>query len=219
MDFLTQAREILQVADKGLRGVMEKAVQAGQYSVVTHLVEIATALDRVSRECAGVKLVADSEQADTRLIGVQVASAAPVTPSNSLKRVAATTRQAKLEYPKFACDEGRLVKIGWSKREKAEYEHKAPREAALAVYVVLSKVQPAIAFKMEELLPIRLPDGTEVPSYQSYLVLAWLRHMNQIEKRANDSYLWIAEEISASSFDRAWDATPRRGVPERRKGK
>lgn len=116
-------------------------------------------------------------------------------------------RVAVTGYPKFERDGERLVKIGWSKREKAEYEHRVPRETARCVYLELAKVAASV-FRMEELLPFNLPDGVEVPSCQTYLVLAWLRYIGQIEKRANDSYQWVARGLNDPSLEKAWDATP-----------
>jgi hypothetical protein len=216
MELFAEAREILVGADRSLRALLERAVKAGRYSDVARIAEMAKALELVSRESSSTASLGESAAAtvETR------PSLAPTFESASVGTTSARAGKhranAKVDYPKFERSEDRLVKIGWSKREKAEYEHKAQRDAALAAYLQLGKVT---TFRMEELLPIQFPDGTEVPSYLSYLVLAWLRHINQIEKCANDSYRWVVEEISASTFDRAWEATPRRGAPVRKKGK
>jgi hypothetical protein len=214
MDLISEARAILRAADRELRGLMEKAVQAGRYSDVARLVEIAKAINHVASEWTGEGLVINSELAD-------VCNAPALTSRVSSPRAAskAKVQASNASYPKFERDENRLVKIGWSKREKAEYEHKAPRDAAFAVYSRLCRVPAATTFRMEELLPIALPDGTEVPSYQSYLVLAWLRDINQIEKRANDSYQWVVEEIDLSAFEEVWKRTPNRSIPMKARGK
>lgn len=109
------------------------------------------------------------------------------------------------------------MKIGWSKKEKSEYEHKAPREVALSVYLQLGDISSSGPFRMEEQFPIKLPDGTDVPSYQSYLVLAWLRHIGHVEKLGKDSYQWIAEDSDESSFEKAWESSERRAFKSRGK--
>lgn len=213
MNLLAEARSILKTSDEGLRSLMEKAVRSGRYSEVAQLAEIAKALGKVSREWAGADASAEPERVEThRAIAGSATPATLLAAGKTAKRTSAIAADATPIYPKFERDGNRLIKIGWSKREKAEYEHKVSRDAALAVYLRLGKISTTAMFRMEELLPIQLPDGTEVPSYQSYLMLAWLRHINQIEKRANDSYQWTVEEISTSSFDDAWGAIPRRGV-------
>jgi hypothetical protein len=101
------------------------------------------------------------------------------------------------------------VKIGWSKREKSEYQHKASREVALCTYLKLGAGATAEPFRMDDQFPIRMADGTDVPTYQSYLVLAWLRHLGYIEKVGKDSYRWVDMDIDEASFKRAWESTLR----------
>ncbi len=217
-----EACSILQTAEKGLRGLMERAVQQGRYNEVAHLAEMAMALSQVAREWAGVDPNGEPgcTEAQTGAVGRAAGALATVPVVVNVAKMATTILgDTASDYPRFELDEDRLVKIAWSKREKAEYQHKVSRDVARAVYMHLGEVPSTTTFRMQDLLPVKMHDGTEVPSYQSYLVLAWLRHINQIEKRANDSYQWVMEDISKSSFNKAWEATPRNGAQMKRRGK
>ena len=209
MDLLREARTVIRSAENSLRGLMEKAIQLGRYGEVAQLAEMAQSLGRVLGEplpAVGIP------SADYSVPPPVITKGPGLTTPKATKST--KIRVAVADYPKFERDSNRLIKIGWSKREKAEYEHRVPRETARCVYLELAKVA-ATVFRMEELLPFNLPDGTEIPSYQTYLVLAWLRHISQIEKRANDSYQWVSEAVNDSSFGKAWDATRQRGVASR----
>lgn len=200
---MAEARKIFCNADSRLRALMEKALGAGDYRSVGKLAELANALGRVAGE-ASLKGSAPPTE------GTRPSSPRPV-----LKAAASKPKSKSPIYPRFETYEGRLVKIGWSKRERAQYEHKASKQAALAVFMKLGNTSQGTPFRMEELLPVELPDGTEVPSYQSYLVLAWLRDIQHVEKRANDSYLWVADDASTLTFDAAWKSTSQRADSSR----
>ena len=97
-------------------------------------------------------------------------------------------RVRKGEYPKFLADGDYLKKIGWSKRKGVEYEQRAHK---CVVDHLLQRIgdHPKERFQMDEVLPVYDPDaGQEIPSYQVYLALAWLRSANLAQKHGNEGY-------------------------------
>jgi len=63
---------------------------------------------------------------------------------------------------------------------------------------------------MDEVLPVELQDGTEVPSYQAYLVLAWLRERGTVQRQGNDGYKLARKNLSADMIVELWAQTPER---------
>ena len=114
--------------------------------------------------------------AGTGTPGDGVAEAALTTSSTAGK---GSSRKAKgaTAYPRFFKDGDSLVKVGWSKKEGNEYEHKAPKSAITALAAALNQAgQRKRRFTVDQLLPVRNPtSGEDVPDYQIYLALAWLR--------------------------------------------
>lgn len=118
----------------------------------------------------------------------------------------------KGDYPRFERDGDRLVKIGWSKKNKEAYEHRAPREAVDAfVRHLASHVAPGKVFAMEDVMPVPDPGtGVDLPAYQAYLVLAWLRHVGAVEKKGKDGYVLRNGMLTGGKFEVFWsDITPR----------
>ena len=59
-------------------------------------------------------------------------------------------------------------------------------------------------FTMDEVLPVRAADGLDVPSYQAYLVVAWLRAIGAVERIGNDGYTARADRLAPSEIDKLW---------------
>lgn len=93
-------------------------------------------------------------------------------------------------YPRFERRGDHLVKIGWSKREKAEYEHKAPLESVnIVASAVKKKGSDGRIFQISGLLPCVGPDGeTVVPDYQVYLIVAWWRDLGLLDQHGRQGY-------------------------------
>lgn len=91
-------------------------------------------------------------------------------------------------YPRFARRGDNLVKIGWSKKEKAEYEHKAPMSAVTALVAAIKKAgADGRIFQVGTLLPCQ-GDSGDVPDYQVYLIVAWLRAVGLLDQHGRQGY-------------------------------
>lgn len=84
-----------------------------------------------------------------------------------------------------------LVKVGWSKSQRSEYEHKSPRRVLALLVESLLRVGPkGKRLTMDKVLPLRDTEnaGAEMPDYQGYVCLAWLRHEGLIQQHGRSGY-------------------------------
>lgn len=102
-----------------------------------------------------------------------------------------------------------LVKIGWSKKERGEYVHKAPKAGLLAIARRAEEVgREGRMFTTDELLPVRIGSGEdELPGYQGYLCLAWLREIGLVATHGREGYSVVGDDLSGS-VNRIWDTLP-----------
>lgn len=201
---LQAAHQFIDAAEKKLRELIAQAAADGDYGVISQLVEAAEGLRRTTRLLEGAEAaraeMAESEQQS----GAPTAAAAPAT-ANEADQIKRLTK----EYPRFERQEDRLIKVGWSKKDRAEYEHRTDKEIASAVSLYLAETPKDKTFRMDDLLPIEI-DEKEVPLYQAYLVLAWLRDRGLIGKQGKDGYQWLVGDFDEPAFEAAWGSTPRR---------
>jgi hypothetical protein len=80
-----------------------------------------------------------------------------------------------------------------------------PRSAVDAFLGKLtSTVKPGRVFEVESLLPVTDQAGDEVPAYQVYVTLAWLRNVGVIEKKGRDGYVVENSETTKRGADEHW---------------
>lgn len=125
------------------------------------------------------------------------------------ERRPANTGQRKLanraDYPRFARRGDQLVKIGWSKREKREYEHKAPRQAAMLLAKTAADVgRDGRIFQVNALLPLLDGDGSEIPDYQIYVVVAWWRSAGLLDQHGRQGYSIPEASRLSQAVESAW---------------
>jgi hypothetical protein len=200
---LQAAHEFIGAAEQQLRDLIAKAAADGDYAVISQLVEAAEALRRTTKLLEGAEIVRQEPGGAAQ--AVELATPAPPASAPPIDPVRRTTK----EYPRFERQGDRLIKVGWSKKDRAEYEHRTEKEIASAVSLYLAEVPKDQTFRMDDLLPIEI-DGNEVPLYQAYLVLAWLRDRGLIGKQGKDGYQWRVGDFDEPAFEAAWGTTPRR---------
>ena len=57
---------------------------------------------------------------------------------------------------------------------------------------------------MEDVLPLVYEGGKEIPSYQAYLALAWLRSVEAITKDGRDGYRADLSKLSDENLKALW---------------
>jgi plasmid stabilization system protein ParE len=193
---LLQAGQILRRAEAEVQKLLVSSARSGEYEAVTQLADLAGQLRRLAEQVEmGNGRGARTADGEANNVVVSSTAAMPATRSASrdARPAGCGTRRGrvkpKCDYPQFYRDRDELVKIGWSKKKKAEYRHKAPWQVVQAVVKAI-EATGAIGdkFDFEPLLPIPMESGSEVPSYQAYLVLAWLRHENLITQHGRQGY-------------------------------
>jgi hypothetical protein len=130
-----------------------------------------------------------------------------------------TPRKLSKIYPKFFRNCNALVKIAWSKSENAEYEHRAATSVLDQVIKAIEVTAKRSLFSMDAVISnMKTSDGAEVPSYQSYLCLAWLRQEGLVVQHGRQGYsVRNGVQLSAEAqqrYDQLPDVTSRTPVSE-----
>jgi len=192
----TKGALILKRAEEELRAVIHEALEQGNYQDVTDLASLADSLARLHGPSTRQETTADK-------VGESVDAA-----SEGRRTGRSTAARA---FPRFQRDGDKLVKIAWSKKNRAEYEHRAPRDVVDALIEKIRKKKGEGArFEAPEVLPLKDKAGREVPSYQSYLALAWLRQEGIVIKHGRDRYALKPAVASRERLAELWEALPQK---------
>jgi hypothetical protein len=208
---LQEAADILARAERDLRALIERALAEQRYRDVVAIASIADKqaelLSTVEKGGAGEVPTVSSDplQKAGRFVTRKTRNRAALAKEEPRE---ASVRSA--DYPRFEREGDRLVKVGWSKKDRRTYEHRAARKAILAfVRGVNEKAADDKIFTMEELLPLT-SNGEEVPTYQAYLALAWLRDLGVIERKGKSGYVLQHGPCSQEAMTNYWKQLPAR---------
>ena len=197
MQVPTGALAVLRGAEGDLRKLIQEALQQGRYQDVSAIAALADAIARLSGS-EGEAHEADPETPSRR---------DEPPPAGSPTRRPLSARA----YPRFERNGDQLVKFAWSKRNRAEYEHRAPREVVQVLIKSIEKKKGEGAkFEAPEVLPLQDAAHRDVPSYQAYLALAWLRQEGVIVKHGRDKYVLKPGISTRERIAELWDALPQR---------
>jgi hypothetical protein len=204
MGNIQDARGILSDAETSLRQLMESALREQRYADVGEIAGLADGIARLLQGRIGAQQQVPQTSPVTAMANI------PVTASSLVPR--RSSKSPTSEYPRFERDDDKLVKIGWSKKNKATYEHRAPHEAIIAFGRHLSgNVTEGKVFAVEDLLPVPdVANGGEIPAYQVYLMLAWLQHVGAIAKKGRDGYVLRRGGLGIGTLDSFWASLPTR---------
>lgn len=212
VDEVADAVAILNDASAKLRALMEVAIRSQRYRQLAALAKIAAGVAALRDN----SLFAEPSESMPRDVGhkatenrdgggLVIDHAATAARGNSSFSAG---RAKGRDYPFFKRDGERLVKVGWSKKDASEYEHKAPHAAVLAVCGALRSMKKN--FAIEEMLPLKDADGVEVPSYHVYMVVAWLRQLGLVDRNGNDGYTARREHLGNEDVARIWHSLTER---------
>ncbi len=208
MDTVGQAKAIIQRAEAELRSLMESGVREQRYAEVGEIAGLAAGLAELLRSRGAGALIALGQQ----VVEGRDSPRAPL-PRPAAVKAGKGKKGDKSTYPRFEREGDKLVKIGWSKSNKSPYEHRASKDAVLTfVRHLQNVVTEGRLFVIEDLLPVLDPSaGAELPAYQVYLTLAWLRSVGAIEKKGRDGYVMRRGALANGSLERMWSGLPDRG--------
>jgi len=194
MTFTDDAFAILSDTQERLGRLLADAVEVKDYQQVGLIAGFA---EQISKLMNG---------SDTRKRAVSLDNS-PVAPIGT---TTTRIRPGSRALPRFERDGDRLVKVAWSKKERAEYEHRAPRQI---VFVLLDAIRhkkgEGAVFEAQDILPL-IDDGREVPSYQAYLAMAWLRDEGVVTKNSRSGYTLNSSRATSQHIDKLWKALPAR---------
>lgn len=200
MIYTDKAVEALRAVETTLRDIITEALAKKAYR---DLVKVAGAADTVAA------LVSELD------------NSAPVAPPVSLPSIqdpqgqrhrairASNVASRRGEYPRFLRDSDRLVKVAWSKKERKPYEHRAPQAIIQTLIDAVRKRKgEGKLFEAVDVLPLATANGEEYPSYQSYLVLGWLRHVGIVAKKGREGYILRPGAATPTKLDGLWASLP-----------
>jgi hypothetical protein len=195
MKAVNTAKARIAACEAEIKALMTSLVANGDYEELPALAVLAGRLAELAAGEPAAVTAAGSETQASRVLAIpDVALVAEPKPAKK-----------KLDYPRFERSEDRLIKVGWSKKDREEYEHKASKATARAVFEAIADASSSRDFvRVEDVLRVRGEQEEEIPSYQIYLVIAWLRSGGAIEKEGNEGYRINKKGLS---FDRLWNAT------------
>ena len=212
MTAVLQGEKLLQRTEVELQRLLSEAAAAGDYDSVIVLTGWAS---QVAKLCAGRDTSpASSVPSYTAERKSEVAHRARGVRRTSKRLVSKTKQKRKSrsgvadDYPKFLRRGEEIVKIGWSKRSKSEYQHKAPRRVvSLLTAAIAERAASGSLVVANELIPLADPsDGTEIPDYQVYVCLAWLRHETLIEQEGRQGYMVNDPSSFEKRVNDEWEA-------------
>ena len=194
-----KAFEVLQATETSLRRLISEAALEERYDEVAWLVDLAK---QVSHLVARNSNADDSNPDTSAKLSASIEDRRKVRPPRP--RSTKTLERAPIgNYPRFRTEKDRLVKVGWSKKKKSEYEHRAPKESMARVFDVIAQLSLGDSFEVEALLPFAEKDSQPIPSYQLYIAIGWLRDVGFLKKCGRNDYA-ISEQSKGEDFETCW---------------
>jgi hypothetical protein len=173
----TLAIEAIKTAEKRIASLVSDAGQEREWDEASSLIDVGRRLRTLMDD-----LSKDSSQVNPDRISNSLSE-------NSGSKTTSITRKAR--YPLFFRENEMLIKVAWSKSQRSEYEHKSPLKVlSVLIEVLLNAGSKGQRFSMDKILPLQDPDnaGTNLPDYQAYLCLAYLRHEGLIQQHGRSGY-------------------------------
>lgn len=207
MDSIAKTRELLGHTESKLVGLSAEATAQRDYDMAGRLLATAQTIKRLLEQYGPSD---DAPHATTNgITGAKVSVAA----ENSGPKLATNSRRKAKRlgtYPRFFRSGDKLVKVGWSKKDKAEYDHKCPKSVlSCLVSSFLSIGGRSKRFSMDEVLPLSDPaDGSELPTYQIYVALAWLRSVGLVEQHGRQGYSVRKGQHLSTKVEEEWNNLP-----------
>ena len=207
MDILDKSDSALQRCEHELRELGAQAIKEGSYDAARRIMKLAEVLAD-SRTLNIPKPAATTSMGSSPDQPAAPPAAKDTRTGQATKTSPRPKRTATENYPQFRRRGEKLVKVGWSKKNRQEYEHLAPEAVVFAFATHLrEQISSGRIFSIESILPVLDPDGNgDLPTYQIYLALAWLRSVGLVEKRGRDGYVADRKELSDKALTQHWAA-------------
>lgn len=184
--------EVIRARD-AVRSLVATAAASGDYDGVGEIVEIARGLELLLQRSEQVTARSERDESGPgrpprKRAGGKARAARRA--SSSTKKRRTVRKGASPARPEFFRRGEDLVKVASSRTGGQTYEHKAPAAVLDGLLAVLAGVgDEERLVQMDTILPALAESmGSEVPSYQAYLCLAWLRDSNLVVQHGRRGY-------------------------------
>ena len=177
---IEKANNVLRATEKQLQELAGEAIRKGEYDANFTLAKWAI---QVGRLVNGHELKPTGNGDASR-------ASPPAKRARAVRKPLTRKAPATNGYPKFIRSGNDLVKIGWSKKSREEYQHRAPYGALSALARSLHEGgADGSLVNAYDLMPLEDPStSSEIPGYQVYLCLAWLRDCGFVKQQGRQGY-------------------------------
>jgi hypothetical protein len=175
---------ILSAAEETLRGVIAEAAKDGDYD----------SIDLARRMAGAIRDLVAALERPSVVPPRAEANHVPTELSALLPHPAAVPksrgRGKKKVYPKFSIRKDTLYKISWSKKEKKEYQHKVGKDVYDRTVQAIQWLAQAgkSPFTAEQVVEVMGGDSDNIPVYQVYVALAFLRELGVVQRIGREGY-------------------------------
>lgn len=197
-----------------LRTIIEEAVAAESYTDVAAIARITAALFHLRGEVASDTYLMDGLPKPS-VEAVLGSGRRRISEGDSHSTPAADLKTPprpalrKDQYPVFLRDGVRLLKVAWSKKERAPYEHRAPQAVLEDLISAIQRTKgEGKLFQAGDVMPVKNAQHEDYPSYQSYLALNWLREVGVIRKKGREGYVLKPKAATTEKLAELWAALP-----------
>jgi hypothetical protein len=209
-----KAFQSLQRCERELKQILQEAAGQGEYDRLFEVGRWARNVAALAAEAAvAVNDGKSGDEGESDANPTPSRQSQPSRPPQASKRGAGrparrTTGKAG-QYPRFARHLDLLVKVGWSKKQKREYHHKAPKKVAeLLRDAFMGSEADTKPVATDVLFPLMDEEGVEQPDYQAYVCLAWLKTEGLVVQDGRLGYRIPDRKGFAEAFVARWQALP-----------
>lgn len=199
MDYQAEVENVLRAFTAQLKGLTEAALTDGDFDSVIY---VTTILKRLSNLQLGPATASEASAAEDS----ESLNRAAGNPAPPVSRRTPAKPKTKTGYPRFRREGSYLVKVGWSKKSREEYEHRALADVVLAIAAGFDDKSIEGRTVSADELATATTDGQEIPSYQLYLALAWLRSERLLNRIGRKGYTSAVPGELAEKATERWEA-------------
>ncbi|MFW6106920.1 MAG: hypothetical protein ACOC8H_02045 [bacterium] len=212
---VSRASEILRRCEAELKSVLSEDAAAGDYASVLQVTKWARGIsDMLQQRDGSQRTVSHGKAAAEERTGTpglqkgfhnDRAESSDSGQRNPRKRSRRKGGLQKSGYPKFGKRGDDLIKVGWSKKHKKEYHHKAPKHVAeLLASALLDALENKEVVTTDDIFPLADNGGAEVPNYQSYICLAWFKKSGLVTQEGRQGYRIADHKSLEHELNQKW---------------
>lgn len=207
-DRIGTAKSIMAETKGSLQRLASEALETDQFSDAILLAEWAAAIARLLGTVCRTLHDNSPRTSPSEVVSQPTSENPPTQRTQAPRRQRRKSSSANGKgYPRFFRIGGDLIKEGWSKKGREPYQHRAPKRVVLAVAeaIAVSERRKGEPITAESFMPVRDDRGGEVPAYQSYLCLAWLRQEGLVIQHGRQGYTVPEPAALVQDVERHWN--------------